>query len=650
MNKEVIPVAQDYAKKAGGYVIEDIYKEFIKPKLNKIKNKPKNAYIIFEMLEKYYEKAYDRYKYMNTIVFKKETKTIDELYIPLTIVKNGKSNREKIVIDDNMPNIFQKCKRILLIDLAGMGKSTVLKYMYLKWLRSGHGIPFLIELRRLEKEETILRYICREMCLYENKLNENDIRFLIENGEFVFFLDGYDEIAKENKYEITQEIQKFVLEFGDNNYMISSREEEALNSFREFEKYHIRPLNKEEAYELIRKYDQYGTVAEDLINEIEDNEQYEILEEFLENPLMISLLYLTYHYKGKIQYKKYLFYRQVYDALYEGHDITKGDGNIHKKKTGLDIDGFNNLLSAMGYMSVHQGKISYGKTELKKMIQQALELYWSEECINVNDVIHDVLYAVPVFVEEGIEFKWTHKSFAEYFAANFICSVVKEREASIINSIMESNNNMNLYNVLDFCYDMDYKLANEVIVYNVISRYLDYRDNYKQTINDEFDVLTCYYKWIFDVVFAKMNIKGKKKMDATEIIKAFGMTRKIFENAPDGILSVSNSQGVIGFIYYKPIYCVIKLLYGKCVDIFSEIKCKEFSMKFWSELEENAYLWNDNENPILTNADAQKAIISYIHHKNYSFSGFILDYDKCKTLKKKIEKNRLKVDENIFAF
>lgn len=75
-----------------------------------------------------------------------------------------------------------------------------------------------------------------------------------------------------------------------------AREDECINMFSDFEKYHIRPLDKNEAYELIRKYDKNGELAERLIKEIESNEQYEILEEFLENPLMVSLLYCSYHY------------------------------------------------------------------------------------------------------------------------------------------------------------------------------------------------------------------------------------------------------------------------------------------------------------------------------------------------------------------
>ena len=82
-------IAEESGKKAGSMVLEDIYKMFVRPRLEKIKNKPKDVEIIFDLIEEYLRDAYQRNKYMNTIVFSRETKTIDDLYIPLTIEKTG---------------------------------------------------------------------------------------------------------------------------------------------------------------------------------------------------------------------------------------------------------------------------------------------------------------------------------------------------------------------------------------------------------------------------------------------------------------------------------------------------------------------------------------------------------------------------------
>ena len=641
--KAVIPVAQEVAQKTSETFFNEVIESFLRPKFEKMKNKPKNTEDILEILEEYYKKAYNKNKYMNTIVFKQETKSLDELYIPLTIVKNGKNSKEKIVINNDVSNIFENQKRILIIDSAGMGKSTLTKFLYLKWLNTDFDIPFLIELRKVKKGTSLLDHICQELCLSEKRLSANDIRFLVERGDFIFFLDGYDEIPKENKEEVTKEIEKFILEFSENGFMLTSRGEESLNVFNEFEKYHIRPLEKREAYELIRKYDNYGHVAENLICDIENNEQYEILEEFLENPLMVSLLYLTYHYKGIVQYKKPVFYRQVYDALYEGHDIVKGDGEIHKKKTGLDIDGFNDLLSAMGYLSIHKGKVSFDRKNLKQLIKEALDIYWHEETIDVNDVIHDILYAIPLFVEEGIEIKWAHKSFAEYFAAHFICYIEKEHENTIVENMMRAADNNNLYNTIDFCYDMDAKLAQEIIAYGVVTEYIKFYDELLRENNDELFQIKAYYKFMNDNFFVKIDneTNGDKKkfqIKGDELIAAINSIQKKYSMGEVGELSlVSKNNNVVRFVFRKPMFCATKLLYDKGYDIFKEVKCKEYSLKFLGELETGEYLWGEKSNNRLNTEEADKALTSYIHHRSYETGISILDYDKCKSKKEEIE-------------
>lgn len=654
MNEVVDPIVQECAKKTGEFIIEDIYKEFVKPKLLKIKNKPKDAETIFDLLEEYLKNSYERNRYMNTIVFSKETKTIENLYVPLTIEKNGKNPREKVIIDENMYNIFSQMHKIMIIDTAGMGKSTLAKYVYLKCLEKDFGIPFLIELRKLEKGKSILEYICKELCICEKELNPNDIKFIIERGEFIFFLDGYDEIPMEYKENITNEINEFLLEFPKNKYMLTSREDDFVNLFSDFEKYHIRPLEKKEAFELIRKYDENGIISKKLIEEIENNEQYDVLEEFLANPLMVSLLYSSYHYKGIIQYKKHLFYRQVYDALYEGHDITKGSGHIHTKKSKLDVEDFNRLLSITGYLSIKKNKISFYKEEIMELINQALSLYSHDVDVIAIDFLDDLLHAVPIFVKEGLEYKWSHKSFAEYYAAYFICFIEKEHEKQIIKSIMEVRNNTKYHNVLDFCYDMDARISREVIIYDLVCKYVDYCNNNSVDNNKKSDVLRRYYNFIDVIRFVKVenNTKKKKQKSAWQQ-KAIEAIRMIDRSTDDDISYfniVSKTYSVFMFVSRNPEYEVVKLLYEKNVDIFEEVREREYPMKFWGDLDAGIYLWNETNNSVLNIGETRKAITSFIHHKNFSTKLQILSYEKCLKLKQKIEKEINQSVGDMFSF
>ena len=90
MNTITEKAIEEANKKGINKAIDLLVDKFIVDKLDKIINKPQDIEIINDLLREYLNKKYEFNKYMNTIVFQKETKTIDELYIPLTIVQNGK--------------------------------------------------------------------------------------------------------------------------------------------------------------------------------------------------------------------------------------------------------------------------------------------------------------------------------------------------------------------------------------------------------------------------------------------------------------------------------------------------------------------------------------------------------------------------------
>ena len=138
----------------------------------------------------------------------------------------------------------------------------------------------------------------------------------IKTGGFVFFLDGYDEISLDERSAVTANIQDFISKASNNIFFLTSRPEQALASFGDFQVFSINSLTKKEAYELLRRYDKQGNTSKQLIDELKTG-QYEMINEFLKNPLLVSLLFAAFDYKHTIPLKKHIFYRQVYDAYFD---------------------------------------------------------------------------------------------------------------------------------------------------------------------------------------------------------------------------------------------------------------------------------------------------------------------------------------------
>ena len=441
---------------------------------------------------------------------------------------------------------------------------------------------------------------------------------------------------------------------------MTSRDDESLGEFTQFEKYHIKPLSNTEAYKLIKKYDENNLehIADDLINDIEKNDNYDILKEFLSNPLMVSLLYLTYQYKGVIPYKKHIFYRQVYDALFEKHDRIKGVGAIHNKKTGLDIEDFKKILSAMGFFSIKKGIVEFDKEEIRDLINTSISIYPTLAETNGKLFLDDILHAVPLFVVEGIKFKWAHKSFAEYFAAEFICNEIKDREEKIIDDMLSSLNSSKYYNVLEFIFDMDNSGATKYIIYPAIKNFVQ---TYPVKFSDErfskypkevLDILK-FYSWIEETYFVKidkMKSSGKNRTaDIEDYVEAFKLYKLAGKHAFSSAMLKSYADATFQLISFGKYYQAIKLIQRKEIDVFKKVKVQDYQMKVYKQLNVGTHFFDDTNGNILNEDNNAKAIASSIFHDNYDFRNMILDYDKCCRYLDKLEEERKKISRDIFS-
>ena len=427
-----------------------------------------------DKFEEYLGRAYERHSFITTVVFQNQQKRLKDLYQPLTVTvpANREGNASSFQINSYTEDFLPAYRRLLLIDTAGMGKSTLLRFLFLCCVEKNAGIPVFVELRRLSQHKNILDFLFDELNPIDNNFDRDFILSMVSRGEFVFFFDGYDEIATDQRPEVTRDIQDFVSKAQNNLFILSSRPEQALGAFNDFQSSTIKPLDTEEAYELIRKYAEEQEIGEQLILKLEEPSSSSV-HEFLENPLLVSLLFKSYEYKQTLPLKKPIFYRQVYDALYETHDITKGDSFIRKKNSGLDSDEFHRVLRALGFLMFRAETLADTKDPWLKYISEAKDRCAGLE-FKVSDFFLDLTTTVPLIARDGQDYKWSHKSIQEYFAAQFICLDTKGRQADLLRHIVASPNLSRKMNLLDLCYDTDYKTFRDTIIYDLIQNFLSY--------------------------------------------------------------------------------------------------------------------------------------------------------------------------------
>lgn len=465
--KEIIAIASP--------LIKSVVDTFISPKLESFRKGAaikiaKNAIPSASHFESYFTRTYQRVSIINTLVFNNSKKKLKDIYIPLTIAKNESISKvEKYKITCFPNTIIENNNKLLIIDSAGMGKSTLMKIIFMDMIDKEIGIPILIELRRLKKGKTIIKEILEQLSAINKSFKEDLLLEFIHDGGFTFILDGYDEIPLSERDVVTADVQNFINKSRLNNFILTSRPESALSGFDEFLQFHIVPLKKPEAYELIRKYDNNGDTSKLLIKKLQESDM-DSISEFLTNPLLVSLLYTAFDYKQVIPFKKHLFYRQVYDANFETHDLTKGESYMHDKHTNLDIDDFHRVLRGIGFSSLKAQKIEFSKDEILNIISESKNFCPGLEFTS-SDFLKDILTTVPIFSQDGVYYRWAHKSLQEYFACQFIYLDAKEQQSKILEAIYTSKDMDKYLNILDIYYDIDYKTFRNVVVYSLIKDY-----------------------------------------------------------------------------------------------------------------------------------------------------------------------------------
>lgn len=429
----------------------------------------------------YIDRQLEKHSYLNTLVFQNQV-PLEELYIPLTVIKQevGEENsQEEILINHFSKDFIPTHKRVLITDTAGMGKSTLLRYLLIHCIKSNFAIPIFVELRHLSEARSLLSLLELELNLGNpdgsEKFTKERIGKILKKGKMLFFFDGYDEIPFKDREAVTKDIKSFIESFPDNYYTLTSRPESGLSAFPSFAHFRIRPLKKPESFALITKYDKSGARSQQLIQRLEGPE-LSAVHEFLENPLLTTLLYRCFEYKQNIPEKKHVFYRQVFDALFDWHDASKDGYNTREKRSKLDLDEFHRVLRVVGFISVLNGEVEGDKDQVLSWIRDAKRV-----CVGLSfsesDFLQDASTAVPVLVKDGLYYKWSHKSLAEYFAAQYICTEGKEQQSKVFEHMRRTGNLHRFYNMLEQVYDLDQAAFRKYFTYPLAKDFLEFRAN-----------------------------------------------------------------------------------------------------------------------------------------------------------------------------
>lgn len=401
----------------------------------------------------YLSKTSEKYSKSKSFFIRNEPTNLYSYYVPI-----GISCNQLAINDPDITKCTATSKRIIISGSGGSGKSVLLKHLFLDCIASGAYIPIMVELRDLNgSDSTLDNFITELLSDFGFKVTGSYIEKAKKAGHFCFFLDGYDEITHAHRKKLLKEIKSLSKRYTDCPVIISSRPDEAFNGLEEYSNFRVRPLTLQTASQLVEKLPFDVEIKSKFQKELHAK-LFESHTSFLSNPLLLSIMLLTYGENSEIPSKLSIFYNQAFEALFLRHDAYKG-GFSRSRLTTLDIQDFSRVFSIFSLQTYDRREFKMPRTACLNYIEkskQSLTLDFSTE-----HYLEDLLSAACLLTEEGLEIAFSHRSFQEYFVALHISSATPEIQEKLIERYWR---NMNSDNVIHLLYELNPDLVERMLI------------------------------------------------------------------------------------------------------------------------------------------------------------------------------------------
>ena len=397
-----------------------IFDEYLSPLISKIANKLKITYneakIDLEIpFEDYLTKSYEKYSKIKTIIYGIEPKKLYDFF-EIPFLKKGSD-----IIKPTTTKILTDLSKFLIIEgSGGIGKSTLMKHLFLSELKLKDYIPIFIELKDFNEEGhlDLEKLLLKKLNQFHNTFQEEYLDYALQSGCFLFLLDGYDELYSENQKEFFKKLNDFCDKYPENHYILSSRpySESEFIEFQRFTVLKAVSFTKEQAISLITKIEYPDEELKDkFIRDLESG-LYDRHKSFASNPLLLNIMLSTYNDYAEIPQKLHLFYYQAFDTMLSKHDATKS--YRRKMLSDLSSDTFKECFAIFCFLTYQKAKTEFTFPEIDEIFKKFPPRI--KNVLNIGDFIDDLGNALCVLYREGNRYKFTHRSFQEYFVAYFL--------------------------------------------------------------------------------------------------------------------------------------------------------------------------------------------------------------------------------------
>jgi len=382
----------------------------------------------------YAAESLKKYEKMKTLLYSSEERPFDEFFVCNTVTtdrmrfrrrRRGGSDGEEVIDNVNLEKLLGLSKWTLLVGMGGIGKSMMMRHLFLESIREYKKtglLPILVTLREFTSDNSdLFTLIMKNVNRFDDSFSSSHLHKLLKSGTCQLLLDGLDEIRYTELEAFQRQLDELVDRYPENQCVMSTRK---FSSFVELPRFRIAwmlPFSPKQSLELIDRLD-FCSEEPKLKKEFRDKLESDYLkthQSFVSNPLLLTLMLMNFRRFSDVPEKRYLFYQQAYETLLYRHDADKLAYKRVFRSVG-DPSDFTEVFREFCAKSYRHGDYEFN--------QPLFESYFDKlhkkdavrsDSLTAENFLFDILHSVCLMYEESQSYHFLHRSFQEYFFADY---------------------------------------------------------------------------------------------------------------------------------------------------------------------------------------------------------------------------------------
>lgn len=424
-----------------------------------------------------------KYSTIKTLLYNDQPKPFYDFYVCNDIKRSipvpgrfGTSYKCSTIGNVTAKSLMSCSRFVILAGTGGLGKSMMMRHLLINSIETYTDlgmIPVFIPLKDFDNAaDGLFNYVFSKVTSLCAEITEAHFDDALNKGKCLLLFDGLDEIGSTFANLFERELEVFTDKYPENYYVISSRPYQTFISYSRFTVLDLNPFSKKQALMLIDnlEFREDEPIIKEKFRNALDTTLFNTHNAFTQNPLLLTIMLLTFEQYAEVPSKMHLFYKEAFAALSVKHDASKG---AYKRvlKTGLAADRFADYFAEFCSRSYYDEKFEVTEEEFAKYYSVLKECEKTgDNTTRADDYLYDLCSNMCLMYLESGKYHFTHRSFQEYFCALYF-SKQKDKNLQSIGDFFENRKNRRMFG--DKTFNMLYDMIPDKIEEYIFVPFLD---------------------------------------------------------------------------------------------------------------------------------------------------------------------------------